>query len=190
MISDDELEVLSVYRASELAGAVLFGRLALTTTIDSLRAPLTRHSLEEARHAWLLTELIGSLGATPQRTARTYQSEMSKVFGLPGSMLEILCLTRVLELGVLDLYRRHAELPGLNPAIRNVLQEMVRDEAGHIDWIQRELDAHAKAHGKDKVDAALRKAESARREVFSRLLGSETGRRYFARLDGGSVPDE
>jgi hypothetical protein len=59
----------------------------------------------------------------------------------------------------------------------------VRDEASHIDWIQLELEAHAKEYGRDWLDAALRKAESARREVFSKLLGSETGRRYFAKLD-------
>ena len=47
MISRDELEVLSFYRASELAGSVLFGRLALQTTIDELRGPLTRHCLED-----------------------------------------------------------------------------------------------------------------------------------------------
>jgi len=184
LISDDELEVLSFYRASELAGSVLFGRLALQTTIDSLRAPLTRHCMEEARHAWLLTELIDRLGATPLRMAHTYQSEVGQILGLPGSMLEILCLTRVLELAVVDQYRRHAALPGLNPAIQKVLKQMVRDEARHIDWIQLELEAHAREYGSERLDAALRKAESARREVFSKLLASETGRRYFAKLEG------
>jgi rubrerythrin len=184
LISDDELQVLSFYRASELAGSVLFGRLALQTTIDSLRAPLTRHCMEEARHAWMLTDLITRLGATPLRTEQTYQSEVGHIVGLPGSMLEILCLTRVLELAVVDQYRRHSALPGLNPAIQKVLKQMVRDEASHIDWIQLELEAHAKEHGSDKLDAALRKAESARREVFAKLLASETGRRYFAQLDG------
>jgi hypothetical protein len=115
---------------------------------------------------------------------RTYQSEAGKIFGLPGSMLEILCLTRVLELAVVDQYSRHAALPGLNPAIRKVLKQMVRDEAGHIDWIQLELEAHAKEHGRGRLDAALRRAESARREVFSSLLASDTGRRYFAKLVG------
>jgi hypothetical protein len=65
MITNDELYVLSYYRAGELAGSVLFGRLALHTAIDHVRAPLTRHCMEEAEHAWLWTKTIEDLGHTP-----------------------------------------------------------------------------------------------------------------------------
>ena len=62
MLSAEELHILSFYRASELAGSMLLGKLALHTNHDHLRVPLTEQCLEEAKHAWMLTQTIDKLG--------------------------------------------------------------------------------------------------------------------------------
>lgn len=182
MISDNELQILSFYRASELAGSILLGRLALQTTNDRLRGPLTEQCLEEARHAWLFTKLITDLGGTPLRMTQTYQSEVGKTYGMPESMLDILCLTRVLEVEVLDHYVRHARMPDLQPAIRQTLETIIEDESGHVDWIQAELDGYAAEHGRARVDAALRRAEEASRTVFQELRRHPAMLAYFGDL--------
>src|SRR5258708_27184911 len=73
-ITENELWLLSYYRESELAGALLMGRLARETEDDDLRVRLTEHCAEEARHAWAWTETILKVGGTPRRVSETYQS--------------------------------------------------------------------------------------------------------------------
>ena len=182
MISSEELEILSFYRASELAGAILLGKLALQTGNDRLREPLTEQMAEEARHAWLFTKLIMELGATPLRMTRTYQSEVGRVYGLPSSMLDILCLTQVLEVEVLDHYIRHAQMPNLHPAVRKTLETIIEDERGHVDWIKAELDGYGQRRGPGRVEAAMRKAERARAAVFETLRHTKTAENYFGDL--------
>ncbi|HUP18464.1 MAG TPA: hypothetical protein VM778_00775, partial [Gemmatimonadota bacterium] len=57
-IDENELWLLSYYHASELAGALVMGRLAAQTDDDELRVRLTEHCAEEANHAWLWTRTI------------------------------------------------------------------------------------------------------------------------------------
>src|SRR3989344_7163057 len=123
MISDQELFVLSYYRASELAGAMLFGRLAFHTSIDAYRVPLTEHSMEEAQHAWLWTKAIRDLGHTPLKVTHTYQTEYGKLFGMPQNILEIFCLTQVFEKRTLDQFTKHLNLPNTHPLIKKALQK-------------------------------------------------------------------
>lgn len=179
MIGPDEVRVLSFYAASELAGVVLLGRLALHTTIDRLRAPLIEQCMEEARHAWLFTKAIVDLDATPVRVSETYQSEVGKAFGMPEGMLDILCLTRVLEVAVLEHYRRNAARPGLHPIVRGTLERVIEDESGHVDWVQAELERYAGQHGAQAVEDAIRRAERASQAALARLLASPTARAYF-----------
>jgi hypothetical protein len=86
ILPDDELWALSYYRASELAGALLFGRLARSTADDELAVFLTEHFAEEARHAWLWTDTIRRLGHVPVRIRETYQSRYARAIGIPASV--------------------------------------------------------------------------------------------------------
>ncbi|MBI4032543.1 ferritin-like domain-containing protein [Candidatus Berkelbacteria bacterium] len=142
MLRDAELAVLSYYRACELAGSILFGRLALHTTIDDVRVQLTHHCLEEAEHAWLWTKTIEELGHVPQRVTHTYQTEYGKRFGLPKDTLEILCLTQVFERRTLQHFQLHRDAPGTHPLIKATLQKMIDDESGHLGWVRTKLDEY------------------------------------------------
>lgn len=169
-VSPEELWVLSYYRASELAGALFFGRLARRTTDDELRVQFTRHFADEARHAWLWTETIQKLGEVAQPVAETYQSEYAKELGLPASMADILLLTERFESRIYQHFLLHRERGAGDPLIDQTLSTMLEDEAGHLDWIERKLASLAAAD--DLAAARARLAETDER-IYARLRERE-----------------
>jgi hypothetical protein len=165
-ISDEELWELSYYRASELAGSLLMGRLARRTRDDELRTRLTWHFAEEARHAWRWTEVIRLLGADPVPVTETYQSNYLAKVGIPAEELELLALTYVFERRVAQHFALHRSLSGLNPLVRDTLASMCTEEGPHLRWIREQLDAAAGRVGKERVDATIRRYEAIDREVY------------------------
>jgi rubrerythrin len=165
-ISDEELWELSYYRASELAGSLLMGRLARRTRDDELRTRLTWHFAEEARHAWRWTEVIRTLGADPVPVAETYQSNYLARVGIPTDELDLLALTYVFERRVAQHFALHRSMPHLHPLIRETLTSMCGEEGPHLRWIRERLDAEAGRAGKERVDAAIRRYEAIDREVY------------------------
>ncbi len=182
MISEQELYILSYYRACELAGSILFGKLALNTSVDEYRIPLTEHALEEAGHAWLWTKAIRDLGATPLQITHTYQSEYGKEFGIPQNILEIFCLTQVFEKRTLDHFTKHLNLPNTHPIIKKALRDMIDDETGHIGWIRSELDKYAKEHGEEKLNAVMSKIEKMDEKIYAKLSQTSPFKEYFKEL--------
>lgn len=179
MITSEELYILSYYRASELAGALLFGKLAMHTTLDEVRIPMTQHCCEEAEHAWLWTDAIRRLGHTPLKVTRTYQTEYSTEFGMPQNTMEVFCLTQVFERRTMRHFQRHLALPRVHPVIRETLTKMIGDEVGHIGWIRRELDRYAAAHGSDEIDTLMARLEAIDERVYGRLLDQSPYKEYF-----------
>lgn len=182
MISQEELYILSFYRASELAGALLFGRMAMHTDVEELRIPLTEQCSEEAKHSWLITETLQKLGYIPLKVTDTFQVEVAKEFGMPKNVLEILCLTQIFEVRVLEHYIKHSKLRGLNPIIKKTLEEMIEDESGHVSWIEKELKKYAKEHGKAKVEKVLARVRKVDQKVFNKLSKSSPFKEYFKAL--------
>lgn len=138
-IRPDELWVLSYYRASELAGALFFGRLARRATDPEMAVLLTCHFAEEAQHARLWTETIRRLGHWPIQITETYQSRYAREIGLPTSMAQILVLTRVFEERIYHHFSLHARRPDVHPLVRETLLSMLRDEDHHLDWVRNKL---------------------------------------------------
>lgn len=181
-ISEQELYILSYYRACELAGSLLFGRLAFHTDIDEYRAPLTEHSLEEAEHAWLWTKTILELGAQPMKVTHIYQSEYGKEFGMPENILDIFCLTQVFEKRTLSHFTKHLNLPSTHPLIKKALQKMIDDESGHIGWIRSELDRYEKEQGKDKLKVIMDRIEAMDEKVYEKLATTSPFKEYFKEI--------
>jgi hypothetical protein len=165
-ISDEELWELSYYRASELAGSLLMGRLARRARDDELRTRLTWHFAEEARHAWRWTEVIRMLGADPVPVSETYQSNYLARLGIPTDELDLLALTYVFERRVAQHFALHRSLPGVHPLVRNTLASMCTEEGPHLRWIRERLDAEAARGGRDRVESAVRRYEAIDREIY------------------------
>lgn len=168
-IPADELWVLSYYRASELAGALLFGRLARRTIDPEMAALLTDHFAEEARHAQLWTQTIRRLGHWPIRITETYQSRYAREIGLPTSIPQILVLTRVFEERICHHFSRHARRPNTHPAVKETLLTMLRDESQHLDWVGKKL-AEYEIAGVEDIAGLTRSYREADERIYRDVL--------------------
>lgn len=155
-LPEQELWVLSYYRASELAGALLFGRLARRVTDPELLLHLTHHFAEEARHAAIWTETIHRCGAAPLQISNTYQSLYGRRIGLPTSMPEVLLLTEIFEERIFGHFSLHAARPDVHPIVRETLTAMLEDEKNHVGWVSERLNRYEK-EGVLHLDEARRK---------------------------------
>jgi rubrerythrin len=179
MISEKELYILSYYWACELSGSLLYGKLALRTTIDEYRQPLTQHSMEEAKHSSLWAKVIKELGHTPLKVAQTYQKEYGKIIGIPKNILEIFCVTQVFEERVLDHYIKHLSLPGTHPIVKETLQRVIEDESGHIGWIETELNKYAEQNGQGALDKIMNKFRKVDEQIHENLSKTSPFKEYF-----------
>jgi rubrerythrin len=168
-IPPDELWALSYYRASELAGALFFGRLARRTTDEELAILLTEHFAEEARHAWLWTDTIRRLGHRPVRITETYQSRYAREIGLPASLPQILALTKVFEERIHRHFTLHSQRPDVHPLVKQTLELMLRDEDGHLDWVGRKLGDYEAA----QVASLLRNYREVDQRIYSDVMAYE-----------------
>ena len=168
-ISENELWLLSYYRASELAGGFLMGRLAQETDDDDLRVRLTEHCAEEARHAWAWTECILKVGGTPKKVSETYQSRYHAAVGNPTNLLEVLALTQIFERRVVRHFRAHMSWPGTHPEVKRTLQQLIDEEAGHIRWVKDRLDAYGAANGETVVQEMMDRFKRIDDEVYNEL---------------------
>src|SRR5690242_9876607 len=168
-ISENELWLLSYYRASELAGGLLMGRLASETDDDDLRVRLTEHCAEETRHAWAWTECILKVGGTPKKVSETYQSRYHAAVGNPTNLLEVLALTQIFERRVVRHFRAHMSWPGTHPEVKRTLQQLIEEEAGHIRWVKDRLDAYAAANGQAVVDEMMERFKRIDEDVYNGL---------------------
>jgi rubrerythrin len=127
----------------------------------------------------MLTETIHKLGAVPIKITQTYQSELGKIYGFPDSTVEILCMTRVLEVVALETYQKHVAMRGVTPAVRETLEAIIDDEVGHIDWIQTELEKHARGPEGPRVKQAIAASEAASRSVSEKFYENPMIQRYL-----------
>jgi acyl carrier protein/rubrerythrin len=169
-IDENELWILSYYRASELAGALVMGRLAGLTDDDDLRVNLTEHCAEEAGHAWLWTRTILEVGGKPLKVSETYQTRYYAETGPPTTVIEVLALTQVFERRVMKHFRHHLSRPGTHPAVARTLRQMIADEAGHIGWVKRRLDRCTDQAGGWAVAETLRRFVEVDHKVYAELL--------------------
>jgi len=179
-ITETELYIMSYYRASELAGALLYGKIALHTEIDKYRVPLTEQSFEESTHAWLWTKAIEKAHRIPIKVTETYQSEYGKRFGIPKGILDILALTKVLEKRTLNHLQKHLTLPDLHPIVKETIEKIVEDEIGHIGWTDKALEEYGNENSKEEVENAIENAEKIDNEVYKELMESKKLKKYFA----------
>jgi bacterioferritin (cytochrome b1) len=134
-----QLWALSYYRASELTGALLMGRLARKVTDPVLMAYFTEQCAEEARHAWLWTETILSLGGTPLQLRETHQSMYVRLTGYPTTLLDILACTKVFEERVHRYFMEEAKKSEMHPVIKQAIETILHDEVNHIAGVDRLL---------------------------------------------------
>jgi hypothetical protein len=144
--TDRELWALNFFRNSELHGALLMGRLARSLSDTTLLVHATTHCATEARHAAMLSDVIGRIGGAIDPKIETVQQRYSQRGGIPTSLVDLLVLSEVLEKRVLVTYRAYLERDDVHPDVKQTLtaivQEMEREEEeAHGGWIDVALEA-------------------------------------------------
>jgi demethoxyubiquinone hydroxylase (CLK1/Coq7/Cat5 family) len=169
LITDRELTLLNFYRASELQGGLILGRLVEHVRDPELILRLTEHSAEEVMHAQLWTETLVAVGGRPRPTSDTYQARYAAVIGTPSSLLEVLVLTQVFERGVYRHFVRHLRRPGTHQCVQATLRRMLDDERGHLSWVQEWLGRQTGAR-RTAIPALMRRYTAVDAAIHARLL--------------------
>jgi demethoxyubiquinone hydroxylase (CLK1/Coq7/Cat5 family) len=168
-IAERELTLLNFYRASELQGGLILGRLVEHVRDPELILRLTEHSAEEVMHAQLWTEMIVAVGGRPRPTSDTYQSRYAAAIGAPTSLVEVLALTQVFERGVYRHFVRHLRRPGTHPYVQATLRRMLDDERGHLSWVQDWL-ARQTGSRRSAIPALMRRYTDVDARIHAQLL--------------------
>jgi demethoxyubiquinone hydroxylase (CLK1/Coq7/Cat5 family) len=168
-ITNRELTLLNFYRASELQGGLILGRLVEHVRDPDLILRLTEHSAEEVMHAQLWTETIIAVGGRPRPTTDTFQSRYAAVIGAPSSLVEVLALTQVFERGVYRHFVRHLHRPGTHPRVVATLRRMLDDERGHLSWVREWLDKQTGARSLT-IPTLMRRYAAVDAEIHRTLL--------------------
>lgn len=168
-ITERELTLLNFYRASELQGGLILGRLVQHVRDPDLILRLTSHSAEEVLHAQLWTETIIDVGGRPAPATDTYQSRYATAIGTPTSLLEVLALTQVFERGVYRHFMLHLRRPGTHPRVQGTLRRMLADERGHLSWVKDWLDSQTGAR-RSTIPALLRRYTAVDADIRKQLM--------------------
>lgn len=162
--------VLSYYREAELRGANLLQRLLRKADDPLLQINLTRHLADEARHAWLWTELIAQLGGEPAVIHLGYQRRLRSQVGIPSTVIDLLALTHVVEERVQQRYREHAARPGEDPRTVAILHTIAADEEWHLAWVREWFAAHEKPQ---VLSALLDRYRALEANAYAELMAEE-----------------
>ena len=168
-ISDRELTLLNFYRASELHGGLVLGRLAQHVRDPELILRLTQHGAEEVHHAQLWAETMVEVGGMPSPTSDTYQARYAAVLGAPTSLLEVMTLTQVFERGVFKHFMLHLRRRATHPLVQATLRRMLAEERGHLSWVRTWLDAQTGAR-RAAVPLLLRRYTAVDAQIRKQLM--------------------
>lgn len=174
--TDPEVRLYSYYRDAELRGSNLLYRLLRILPDGESQIALSEHLADETRHAWLWTQRIQELGATPLPVEDGYQVRIGRRAGLPRHPVDLLALTVVVEQRALKRYHEHLSRDGVPERTLEVLRAVSKDEGWHIDWIRRKARELAEAEGEpERFEQALARFRAIDREVWAELEALERG---------------
>jgi bacterioferritin (cytochrome b1) len=148
--------VLNVFRAGKVrAGADI---MVLTELVQdpALRRDLARHSMDEARHAYLLLRRMGELGTTPHRLPaeldrleglyeRCRARDPKQVYNQRGTvddaeMMEFMTVALIPEQDAVTKLRLNLEAVAHDPKTQTILNGILRDDSRHIEYLGAWLD--------------------------------------------------
>ena len=172
-VSENELQLLNFYRASELHGGLILGQVARRSRDPLLATALLQHSAEEIAHARYWTETILAVGGRICPVRQTYQTRYAAAVGHPVGVLHVLALTQVFERRVYRHFTEHLRRAGTHRIVCATLTRMLEEEKGHLSWVRHWLEEQSADRGEEVREIMRRYTDADRRiyEVISRELG-------------------
>ncbi len=166
-------KVFSYYRDAEMRGASLLLRLCSMTGPGDMQTALSRHIMDETRHAWLWTKRIMDLKGQVEPPDDGYQRRIGRE-GLPRTLFDIFALTVVVEQRAFTRYQQHLARPDVDPETRDTLEAVSADETWHIGWIESAAKAMARAEGDESLyDKAIERYKLIDEKVTQELVQKE-----------------
>jgi bacterioferritin (cytochrome b1) len=177
-LSENDLWLLNYYRASEINGALFFGRIARVVR-GPLQVDVTHHFADEATHANYWTECLRDLGHNPSRQVRGYQDQYFDAAGVPASLMEVLAITLVFERRTMNQYGSHLR-SAPHPTVRQTLERIMVDERWHVKYVRDALQEMSARYGEEQVNQTLDRYTAADQEVYAQTI-AEHGERMLLR---------
>lgn len=150
-----ETFILNRYAASELAGALILGKMARKTNDAYLRRQLTWHCAEEARHAAIWEGLIEELNLKTLPIHDSSGKGYFTYFKEVKDMTDFLAFVHVYELRVPFHFGAHAKWTK-SERIKEVLNKLIKEEDSHLSWIHDIL-LKEMENNREKVLTSLKK---------------------------------
>jgi hypothetical protein len=172
--TENDLWLLNYYRASEINGALFFGRIARIVR-GPLQVDVTHHFADEANHARYWTQCISDLGHTPTRQMSGYQDQYLEAAGMPVNMMEVMAITHVFEKRVIGQYSQHLRA-AIHPLVRQTIETIMRDERWHVKYVRAALQEMAAKYGDNRVVETVNRYTAADQDVYAKTL-AEYGER-------------
>lgn len=168
-VNENERWLLSYYRASEINGALFFGRVART-----IRGPLlvdvTHHFTDEANHANYWTRCLDDMGLAPIAQNRAYQDQYLEAVGMPANLMEVMAITQVFEKRVIGQYHQYQRFTGTHPLARQTIEKIMLDERWHVKYVRDALEDMATRYGAELIEQTLARYTAADEEVYAKTL--------------------
>ena len=111
-----------------------------------MQTALSRHIMDETRHAWLWTKRIMDMKGVVVNPDDGYQRRIGRDI-IPRSLFEIFALTVVVEQRALTRYQLHLSRPDVDEETRKTLAAVSSDEHWHVGWIEAAAKEMAKEQG-------------------------------------------
>ncbi len=188
MSTDSEQWILNLYRTSEIAGSLFFGRLARSLRPGPIQRDMTKHFADEAMHAWYWMSCIQDMGVAVTQVKEAYQEQYLAAVGLPANVMEVLALTQVFEKRVIHQYQLHSQSLTVHPAVQRTLATIMNDEKWHIRWIHDALKSLEPQYGADVIHATFTRYWEADQFVYGKTITEHAERvQHLAAKVGGRI---
>ncbi len=163
-ISEFEIFIINRYAASELAGSILLGKMARKVTNHSLIVNLTRHCMEEARHAFVWYDIIKKLKIPIIEIHDVKGENYFFHVNETKDIFEFLAFTHIFEQRVPFHFSIHAKWTK-SPHIKEVLEKLIPEEEPHLAWIKAYLEKEIE-RGNTKVKDVLERFAKLEKDLY------------------------
>lgn len=129
----DEIKIISQYASSELAGGLMLGKFALSTTSSKLKAKLIFHSYDELKHSWLWSNFLekNKVNLVILKARNEYFDWMNTL----TDEIEFLASVHVYELRVPFHLKCHMQINSISNELKTLIDKIQKDEKYHLNWI-------------------------------------------------------
>jgi len=181
-----EQSLVNRYSATELAGALQLGRWARKVDDHHLRAQLTYHCYDEARHSKLWMEFLDTRGyETSQVHDRNdYFAHLAR----QDDVIYFLAGVHVYEHRVPFHFEQHLKHPNIDPNLATLMEDIKSDEKYHLGWVQEYFESLSgeKRTAMEQAIQEMGKLEQDTYEAYTKSLYE--GDEYLRKL--GEIIDE